>query len=155
MSLSDIIIGFKLEILPNNKIMVPGCEPSSAITSDTLARYKRCSDVFITLADALIALPGSYVVLGHNWGEGNRRQKWLVLPDIKLGCNDKGANLCNPYDDFYEILRLNASSDETVTTSYDHCDVVGQGYCPSPDFAATPKPLTDPYVPEGTIRELR
>tara|TARA_R110000751_G_scaffold60240_2_gene125894 strand:- start:332 stop:802 length:471 start_codon:yes stop_codon:yes gene_type:complete len=155
MGLSDIKISYKLEILPNNKIMVPGCEPSSAITSDTLARFKRCSNVFITLENALTSLPGSYVVIGHNWGEGNRRQKWLVLPEIEPGCNDKGPDICNPYNDFYEILRLNASSDSEVTSSFDACEVNGQGFCPSPNFASTPKPLPDPYVPEGTIEGMR
>jgi hypothetical protein len=53
--------------------------------------------------------------------------------------------------DYYNILRSLASEEEEVEESFDACNVVGMGYCPSPDFDEAVPPPSDPYKGEGTF----
>ncbi len=137
-------IHHQLEIIPGNKILVPGCEPTSALTSDVLSRSMDCGSAIVDLDAALAAIPGSFVKLGSNYNRGNTRQRWLVLPAIDPSCP------CPSYDDYYQILKDTASEEVPVEETFDHCNVIGQGFCPSPDFEMTPAPANNPYVPEGT-----
>lgn len=144
----ETTISHQLEILANGKVVVPGCEPTSAVSSTALSSYlaeSGCGNALVDLTDALDAIPGSFVKLGSNFNRGNMRQKWLVLPPVDTDCP------CAKYDDFYEILRGLANVEEPEEENFDKCDIIGMGYCPSPDFQNTPAPPTDPYVDEGTF----
>lgn len=141
-------INLQLEVIANSKIIVPGCEPTSALSSLALSSYLAaagCGSAIINLQDALDAIPGSYVKLGANFNLGGRRQKWFVLPPIDTDCP------CDQYPDYYDILRDLANEELPVEESFDACDVIGQGFCPSPDFDSILPPPPDPYQPEGSF----
>ena len=80
-----------------------------------------------------------------NFNRGNRRQSWLVLPSRDTDCP------CADQIDFYEILKSLANEEAPVEESFDACDVVGMGYCPSPDFDEIPAPPDSPYKEEGVF----
>jgi hypothetical protein len=144
----ETTISHQLEVIANNKVMVPGCEPTSALSSTTLSSYlaeSGCGNALVDLEDALEAIPGSFVKLGANFNRGGFRQKWLVLPPIDTDCP------CDEYPDYYDILRSLASEELPVEEDFDSCDVIGQGFCPSPDFKDIEPPPTDPYQEEGTF----
>ncbi len=138
----------QLEIRGKNKVLVPGCEPSSSLTSKTLSAYmavgKGCKNALVDLNDALTAIPGSYVKYGFNFNKGVR-QKWFVLPPIEPTCP------CSTYPDYYEILRNIPGSELPVVDEFDKCDLIGMGYCPSPDFANIEPPPPNPYHEEGSF----
>ena len=141
-----IDIQWQLEVIPSNKIMVPGCEPTSALSSTKLSSWMAesgCKNVLVNVNDALEAIPGSYLKYGSNWGRGNMRQKWFVLPPISPDCP------CSSYPDYYMLLRELASEEAPVEEVYDTCNINGMGYCPSGDFVEPPP--RDPYVDEGTF----
>ena len=87
----------RLEILRGNKILVPGCEPTSAFTSPTLAENRDCKMTVVDLADALKAIPEATIVTIRN-----PMTRFFVLPDgppPAMGdCNCKQT-------DWYQILR--------------------------------------------------
>lgn len=142
----SINIHWQLEILPSNKIMVPGCEPTSALSSVKLSSWlaaSGCKNVLVNVSDVLEAIPGSYLKYGNNFGRGGMRQRWLVLPPIDPDCP------CSEYPDYYRILRELASEEAPVEETYDACNISGMGYCPSPDFVEPPP--DDPYQEEGTF----
>ena len=89
----------KLEILRGNKIMVPGCEPTSAFTSPTLAENRDCKATVVDLADAIAAIPDATIVMWRN-----PRTRFFVLPSgpapSPQNCTD-----CTIQRDFYQILR--------------------------------------------------
>ena len=89
----------RLEVLRGNKIVVPGCEPTSAFTSPTLAENRECTSTVVDLADALIAIPEATVV---SWR--NPRTRFFVLPD---GPPPQGRECpCKPAsEDWYKILK--------------------------------------------------
>lgn len=145
---AGITYQFQLEVIGNNKVLVPGCEPTSALSSKTLSAYmamgKGCKNALVDLSDALAAIPGSFVKLGLNFNRGVI-QRWFVLPPIALGCP------CVPYEDYYQILREIPGSELPVEEEFDKCDIIGMGYCPSPDFMDIEPPRNDPYHPEGSF----
>ncbi len=133
----------KLQIIAGDKIIPPGCEPTSALTSVTLSRNSRCCGATVDLADALEAIPGSYVELGFNFIGSGRREKWFVLPPITPECP------CQSYDDYYEILRgLSCNTDEEITVAPCYVDTK---FCPDPDFGSIKKPPTSTYFDEGSV----
>lgn len=142
------VFSYQLEIRAGNKILVPGCEPSSSLTSRTLSAYmaagKVCKNALVDLSAALAAIPGSYVKYGINFNKG-LRQKWLVLPPINISCP------CDEYVDYYRILKNLPGTELPVEEKYDTCDTIGMGYCPSPDFKDIAPPPNDPYQAEGTF----
>jgi hypothetical protein len=146
--MTAISYSLQLEIKGINKILVPGCEPSSSMSSRTLAAYmatgQGCKNALVDLNIALQAIPGSYVKLGNNFNKGIR-QKWFVLPPIELGCP------CLSHDDYYNILRNLPGTELPVEEEFDKCDIIGMGYCPSPDFNDVPAPPTSTYNPEGSF----
>lgn len=144
----QIQYNLQLEVLANNKILVPGCEPTSSLSSVTLSIYlskNRCGNSLVDLNDALQHIPGSYVKFGNNFNRGNRRQKWFVLPPVNINCP------CDNYIDWYEELRKLANDELPLEENYDTCDIIGMGYCPSPDFKDIPAPANDPYREEGAF----
>ncbi len=138
-----ITINLQLEIIPPNKVVVPGCESASAISSPTLAMYMSrlgtCKRAVIDVDQALIAIPGSYIKFGKN--DGGRLQKWLVLPPITPSCP------CTSHEDYYKILREYATTEAPVEEKFDQCNIIGMGFDPSPDFERP----TDPYQSEGSF----
>lgn len=139
---------YQLEVKGRNKILVPGCEPTSALTSRTLSAYmaagKGCKNALVDLNTALQAIPGSYVKYGINFNKGVR-QKWYVLPPIPINCP------CDQYPNYYEMLRNLPGTELPIEEEYDKCDTIGMGYCPSPDFQYAEAPPVDPYQSEGSF----
>lgn len=119
--------------------MVPGCEPTSAVTSITLMNYQRregtCKNAIVSLQDALDAIPGSYLEFGTNFN--SPRKRWFVLPPF-----DPEACPCVGEHDWYGVLRSLAQEEAPIEEKFDACNLVGQGYCPSPDFKTN---ITGPY----------
>lgn len=137
----------QLEVNVDNKIIVPGCEPTSALSSRTLSAYmatgKYCHNALVDLQDALKAIPGSYIKYGVNFNKGVR-QKWFVLPPNNYDCP------CESNIDYYDILSKLPGEDH-IEEQYDRCDMLGMGYCPSPDFDQVAAPAPSPYVQEGAF----
>ena len=145
-SRSDTVITFQLEIIAQRKIMVPGCEPTSAVSSTALSSYlaeSGCGNALVNLKDALDAIPGSRVKYGINFGRGGFRQSWFVLPPMDTDCP------CADRPDWYAILRQLANEEPPLEETYDACDSIGMGYCPSPDFDSIQAPPKNPYKTEG------
>ena len=144
-----ITIQHQLEIIPGNKILIPGCEPTSALSSPSLSYNLSefgCGDALLDVDVALSAISGSYIKLGNNYNRGNTRQKWYVLPPLDVNCP------CQTYDDYYNILKSLADENiDTSTDMNDYCGMNDMGYCPSPDFNDTLPPEVDPYKEEGTF----
>lgn len=146
--MADVNVALQLEVKPGNKILVPGCEPTSAMSSRTLGAFLqksgRCKNALVPLKAALAAIPGSYVKFAHNFNRGGQRQRWFVLPSTSPLCP------CEPYVDWYEVLRGLAIDEVPVTEEFDKCNTIGMGFCPSPDFVDYTKPTAN-YIQEGTF----
>lgn len=143
-----VIQQFQLEVNVNNQIIIPGCEPTSSMSSRTLSAYmalgKYCKNALVNVDDVIAAIPGSYIKYGLNFNKGVR-QRWLVLPPTKFDCP------CEYNTDYYQILRQLPSLEMPVDEQYDKCDMMGMGYCPSPDFDEATAPAPSPYIEEGTF----
>lgn len=136
-------ISQQLEILPTGKITIPGCEPSSALSSRKLLSWMKlggCENVIVDVNKALLAIPGSYIKQGINSGGGHRR-RWFVMPPMDTNCP------CVDRPDYYNILRDIADDQQPSEETYEACNIIGTGMCPSPDFGEPPP--EDPYREEG------
>lgn len=142
--MSKITIERKLEVLGNNKIQVPGCEATSALTSVRMFQQMRaahvCNGPLVDLDVALAAIPGSYVVYGSNFNAP--RKRWLVFPPF-----DPSACPCEGEPDWYGVLRAlgQEPEEETVDVS---CDLIDAGFCPPKENAPAPQQST--YFAEGS-----
>lgn len=100
--MGTISIRGRIEVLPGNKFMVPGCEPVSALTSVSLDENRVCATTVVDLADALMVVPGSTVEMTYN-----PRRKWFVLPNgpgpDPSQCDQPGC--CPSVPDWYAALR--------------------------------------------------
>ena len=113
-----IQIGFKLNILPGDRggrILIPGCEPTSVLSSTTIHKNIRdvCNGAFVYANDAVAAIPGSRIefVLNMERAGGSRV---FVLPPFDLNCP------CCDTNDWYEVLRsLAETPDEDCTPAPD------------------------------------
>ena len=115
-------VDLKLAVIGQDKIVPPGCEPSSGLSSLMLGYSMRkdgCTGGLVPLKKALAAIPGSWVQFGVNYNTGVR-QKWFVLPPRPWGCP------CTSYPDWYRILRSlaemiepDAQKDECGVNSHD------------------------------------
>jgi len=141
-------IALQLEIMPGNKILVPGCEPTSSISSRVLSSYMArngCGSALVDVEVALAAIPGSFIKFGANFNRGGYRQKWFVLPPLKPECPQ------GTHPDYFKMLKELASTELPVEESYDKCHTNSMGYCPHPDFQLTDAPPVNPYTPEGSF----
>lgn len=141
-------IAWQLEVIPGGKVVIPGYEPASNLSSKTLGAYLAKEGPINSLVDvkvALAAIPGSFLKYGNNYNRGGYRQTWFVLPPLKPDCP------CEPYPDYYKILKGLADTELPLEESFDTCDINGMGYCPSPDFQLAEPPPYDPYKPEGAF----
>ncbi len=128
----EITLSYRLEVLGAGTIIIPGCEPESTVTSTIMSRYRRCTSAYITLEDALAAIPGSYIEFQTNNGlNAGTRKKWFVLPAWVQDCPGE----CVP--DYYQMLRDAAHTDEPEP-SYAECEVLDQGFCKKEDVPAIP-----------------
>lgn len=96
--MSTICFNRAIEILGTNKVPIPGCEPTTSMTSDVLSRFNSCECVLIPLEVALAAIPGSTVKFGINAGNGIQT-RWFVFPAECKKCP------CSSDPDYYGILR--------------------------------------------------
>ena len=139
-------------MLAGGRIIVPGCEPTSYVSSLSLAyAFKnklKCGTGYVSLKKALANIPGSTVKYCKDWGKGNTTTIFFVFPAIEKNCS------CSDHIDYYAVLRGLATEDETITTSYDSCRHNDMGFCPSPDFDSIPPPERDPYVPENNAMTI-
>ena len=95
----SIKIQNRLEILRGQKILVPGCEPTSSFSSPSLAENRDCKVTVVDLADAIAAIPDATIV---SWG--NPRTRFFVLPDGPPPSPDNCKD-CNVRTDWYQLLR--------------------------------------------------
>ena len=109
MSSIDTHIGNKLEVLPGNVLLLPGCEPTSAITSYDLLINRNCPKTFIKLSTAIAAIPEARIVFIPNWGDFAR--KFFILPSGP----PPAVGSCCSGPDWYQILKDAAAEEETVT----------------------------------------
>lgn len=112
----DISIEFKLNIFPNVRggiIWVPGCEPTSALSSPTINENLRneCGNAFVYVDDVLDAIPGSKIIFVNNM-EVAGGSKILVLPGKTPECP------CSTVQDWYGVLKELARN-----TSDDDCEI--------------------------------
>jgi len=118
-----MIIRNKLEVQDGGIIKLPGCEPISAQTSDTLAANIKCTTSHISLEDAINAIPGSSIELLPN--SGGIKKILFVLPQGPPP--EPGCNTCQSIDDYYQILkdaaRSGAQTCKTIT------EVEGDEFC--------------------------
>lgn len=108
-----ITIRNKLEIQPGHVISVPGCEPTTSLTSDTLSRNLKCNASVIPVEDVLRLIPGSRIVRVLSPFGQSGTGMFLELPNGPPG----DGNVC-PADcltDWYAILRANARVRNTET----------------------------------------
>lgn len=135
-------IELKLEI-KGGRIIVPGCEPSSSITSVVLYRELvasgRCNNASLPLNAVLEAIPDARIEIGYNFG-GDKPSKWLVLPPFEQSCP------CSDYTDWYSFLAA-IEVEEDEVSNFDSCNVTDFGYCrEGPGIADD-----STYFNEGTI----
>lgn len=115
-----------LEIIPPNKVRIPGCEPVSTITSTEMAKQIReqglCTASLIDLEDALKAIPNAEVVMVTNFGPP--RRMLLKLPSEGTNCP------CQSIEDWYNLLRNSVSAESPDFECDSGCgETVNQGFC--------------------------
>ena len=142
-----IEVSLKLEVVAGNKIVVPGREPLSDVTSTALLSRMTTVPAMVDVKKALEAIPGSKLEYPLNWSGGGStstyRRAYFVLPPHRMGCP------CSDYQDWYKVLGDLAEDVIPLEEKYESCEVFGQGFCPSPAFNEEPTPEPDPYLPEG------
>ena len=144
----EIQIEYKLDVLGKDVIIAPGCEPTSAATSATLARWNECGGARVDLADALEAIPGSYIRYQINNGEsGGVRKRWFVLPAYCPVCQPG----CESIPDYYQMLRDLATPEDEDEPEYADCEVLDQGFCKHPSRQEAVIRRPDPYKDEGNL----
>jgi hypothetical protein len=101
-----IIIRNKLEIQPGNVINVPGCEPTTSLTSDTLSRNLKCNASIIPVEDVLRLIPGSRIVRVLSPFGQTGTGMFLELPSGPPQNGNECPAECIP--DWYAVLRKHA-----------------------------------------------
>lgn len=116
-------IRLTLNVLPGNRIIVPGTEPSTTVTSTILEAEIRKLGIsvpsIILLRDAQALIPGSRIEVLENCGAPV--QKLFVLPERDQSCP------CAEQIDYYNILRQNSrppTDDELQDYLQQECGVL-------------------------------
>lgn len=142
----NITVAPMLQILPNMTVMIPGCEPPSAVSSLRFSSWYQqngCDGGMVSVDAVLAAIPGSEIIYGSNYGVGQIREKWLRLPGKSDECP------CPPNIDYYGIMkRLPKFRVEEPVAG---CDIETSDWCmgcESGDVALPPTP--DPYIGMGS-----
>jgi hypothetical protein len=131
-----------LPILPNQTIMVPGCEFSTSVTSTTFDNDDliQCRHPTVALQRALDHLPGSKV-LKLAGGTGINSGWFFQLPE------GPALDCCGNPTDWYQILRDLSNDVPVEAPDYADCEVVN--YNPGRDnpsgSATAPAVRTSPY----------
>lgn len=106
-------IGIRMNVIRGDRVLVPGCEPTSTVSSTRMEAEMRkagvCQCAIVDLRDILEAIPGSYTEFIPNAGySGN--MKLLVLPAVSQDCP------CVVKPDYYAILKslCRAATDEEI-----------------------------------------
>jgi len=145
---TEITIEFKLDVIGKDVIIAPGCEPTSALTSATLARWNECGGARVDLAEALEAIPGSYIRYQINNGESNGvRKRWFVLPPYCPLCEEG----CVSIPDYYQMLRDLAQLEDEEESEFVECEILDQGFCKPPSRQEPVIRRADPYKEEGNL----
>ncbi len=105
-----IQVANRLNILPGDRggrILIPGCEPTSVLSSTTLHKNLKgiCKAAFVHVNDAMEAIPGARIEFISNM-ERAGGSRVFVLPPYDINCPCCDAN------DWYEVLRNLADSGE-------------------------------------------
>jgi len=141
-------ISFQLPVIPDNKVLIPGCEPTSNLTSNKLSSWLAQNGCIegglLDLDEITNNIEGVYIKFGDNFGVGNMKQKWVVFPPHEVACP------CSPYTDWYQELRNLASIKEAQQRPTDDCGPVDMGYC-TVDFDDYERPPASPYREEGVF----
>jgi len=95
-------INRRLNVIRGDRVLVPGCEPTSTLTSTRMMaemnRLGLCQCAIVDLADILEAIPGAYTEYIPNSGHMGS-SKILILPSEDQTCP------CTTHEDWYETIR--------------------------------------------------
>jgi len=128
--MSTVQIEYRLNILPGDhggRILIPGCEPASTLTSTRMMSEMReaglCTCAIANVDDVLEAIPGSRIEYLLN---SELSGKILVLPAWDQTCP------CTGKQDYYQILRdLCQEVDEEELQELVGCDSFPATICSS------------------------
>jgi hypothetical protein len=119
MSTTTITVKNKLEIRPGNVISVPGCEPSTSLTSIALSAelLKHCHASIIPVEDVLRLIPGSRIVqvMRPRGAPGTGTGIFIELPEGPPHNGNVCPSECLP--DWYAVLRANAHEEPVESVS--------------------------------------
>lgn len=137
---SPLIIKNKLQVI-GNKVRVPGFEPLSEQTTNSLSIALQGASTYIDLDEALRLVPGSKVIITYNGGPtagSFGHDTWFELPS---GPPPNG-NSCpsNCIRDYYKILQdaarlsLTPLEDPTITQECNDLNRFGSSSCDYDEF---------------------
>lgn len=129
-----ILVKNKLEIQPGNTIKIPGCEPTTSISSLGLLKNFNCKTSNIPVKDVLKLIPGAKIIFLTTPVGQNGTGRWLELPS---GPPPDGE-VC-PHDcgvDWYGLLKT------LVPEEPEECDTKCAGF----NFTGCSGPKDDDYV---------
>lgn len=129
MNQTDITISFQLQILADKTVIIPGCEPTSALSSASLSyslSLNGCKNPKIPVSLILEKIPGTYIKYGWDFNLGYN-QTWLVFPPYYTGCP------CPYKPDWYDMLRCIAKDIPIEETRDESCDILEREFC-NPDI---------------------
>ena len=129
MSLS-VEISIKFNVMPGPNggvIMVPGCEPTSTLTSThmeaDMQAHGVCKAAIASVNDVLAAIPGTYVERLPNMGWYSGRAL-LVFPARSQTCP------CSTQQDFYKLLKgIGSEIEGEELTKLLDCDAFSVDSC--------------------------
>jgi hypothetical protein len=125
MSQTDITISFQLQVQADNTIIIPGCEPTTAISSAALSyslALNGCEHPKVPVNLILEKIPGTYLKYGWDFNLGYN-QTWLVFPPYYTGCP------CPFKPDWYDMLRCIAKDIPESVSPEIPCDLLEREFC--------------------------
>ena len=122
-------IEMRMNIMPGpnrGMVMVPGCEPTSALTSTRMdaeiRRHGLCSCSAAFVDDILEAIPGARVERMLNMGFYSGRDL-LILPAVDITCP------CAARPDYYAMIRGLCSQEAEDELAESNCDAFSIDPC--------------------------